>query len=273
MSWSIIPEFRLPDEPEALTYIAAVEAADGQTLEPAVKLAINAFIKGCKNDGIWPAIKASCILAGARTLAGALVPLVGAAPTNVSFVSGDYNRETGLVGDGSTKYLDSNQAGNADPQNSIHLSCWVSTVHNLAITTPINNFGGYVGCGGLATGATSIFRSGGAPTATNSVRNRNSATQVSFDPNPPPTGFYGMNRPSSASHSARTGGINYSFTQSSQSPATDNYLVLARNNGSNVAEGLSNARLAFYSIGESLDLALLDARVSALITAFGVAIP
>jgi hypothetical protein len=35
----------------------------------------------------------------------------------------------------------------------------------------------------------------------------------------------------------------------------------------------SNARLAFYSIGESLDLALLDARVTALITAFGVAIP
>jgi hypothetical protein len=105
MSWVIIPEFRLPDEPEALTYIAAVEAADGQALEPAVKLAINAFIKGCKNDGIWPAIKASCILAGARTLTGALVPLVGTAPTNVDglFVSGDYNRKTGLVGTGSTK--------------------------------------------------------------------------------------------------------------------------------------------------------------------------
>jgi hypothetical protein len=57
------------------------------------------------------AIKASCILAGARTLAGALVPLAGAAPTNVGpFVSGDYNRKTGLVGDGSTKYLNSNRA-------------------------------------------------------------------------------------------------------------------------------------------------------------------
>ena len=35
----------------------------------------------------------------------------------------------------------------------------------------------------------------------------------------------------------------------------------------------SNARLAFYSIGESIDLALLDARVTALITAFAAAIP
>jgi hypothetical protein len=31
--------------------------------------------------------------------------------------------------------------------------------------------------------------------------------------------------------------------------------------------------VAFYSIGESLDLALLDARVTDLINAFGVAIP
>jgi hypothetical protein len=37
--------------------------------------------------------------------------------------------------------------------------------------------------------------------------------------------------------------------------------------------GFADARLAFYSIGESLDLALLDTRVSALITAIGAAIP
>jgi hypothetical protein len=35
----------------------------------------------------------------------------------------------------------------------------------------------------------------------------------------------------------------------------------------------TNSRLAFYSIGESLDLALLDTRVTALITAIGAAIP
>jgi hypothetical protein len=52
------------------------------------------------------------------------------------------------------------------------------------------------------------------------------------------------------------------------------YWVFARNLGSIVSAGSpSLARLAFYSIGESLNLAALDARVSALITAFGVAIP
>jgi len=61
-------------DPDAQAYITAVETADGQALETAVRTAINNFVVGCKADGIWNAIKASCILAGARTLAGALVP-------------------------------------------------------------------------------------------------------------------------------------------------------------------------------------------------------
>ena len=52
---------------DASAYILAVEAADGQTLEPATRSAINKFVVGCKADGIWAAIKASCIMAGART--------------------------------------------------------------------------------------------------------------------------------------------------------------------------------------------------------------
>jgi hypothetical protein len=92
-------------DPDAKAYIAAVEVADGQALEPAIRTAYNNFILGCKSDGIWDAIKASCILAGARSLSGALVPLKGSAPTNNNFVSGDYVRTTGLVGDGTTKYL------------------------------------------------------------------------------------------------------------------------------------------------------------------------
>jgi hypothetical protein len=87
---------------DAGNYIQAVETADAQALEPATRKAINNFVIGCKQDGIWDAIKASCILAGARTRLGALTPLAGTAPTSFNFVDGDYNRKTGLVGDGST---------------------------------------------------------------------------------------------------------------------------------------------------------------------------
>ena len=43
------------------------------------------------------------------------------------------------------------------------------------------------------------------------------------------------------------------------------------NNGSTAA--YTNARISFYSIGESLDLALLDARVTTLMNAIAAAIP
>jgi len=55
----------------------------------------------------------------------------------------------------------------------------------------------------------------------------------------------------------------------SATPTTTNVYVFSRESG-----GIpTNARLTFYSIGESLDLAKLDARVTDLINAIGVAIP
>jgi hypothetical protein len=71
MSLLINSDFNGVTDPDAGRYIAAVEAADGQLLEFAVGKAMNNFIVGCKADGTWDAIKASCILSGARTLTGA----------------------------------------------------------------------------------------------------------------------------------------------------------------------------------------------------------
>jgi hypothetical protein len=240
-------------DPEITAYIAAVETADGQALEPAVKTAYINFILGCKADGIWNAIKASCILAGARTLNGALVPLVGTAPTNFNFVSGDYNRKTGLVGNGSTKYLNSNRNNNADPQNSKHLSVWRSS------SATIN--GGLLGSG-VATGHSHLYTGFGLFLTRN---NAATASQQSLTLSPNST-FYGTSRASSSGFTVRHGNVNYAATVTSQSPASAGILVFQ------TAE-TTNARLAFYSIGESLDLALLDARVTDLINAFAAAIP
>ena len=260
-------------DPDAQTYIAAVEAADGQAIEGDVALAINDFVVGCKTDGIWDAIKASCILAGARTLSGALVPLKGAAPTNNNFVAGNYNRETGLVGNATTKYLNSNRAGNADPQDDIHLAAWVTENHTPG-NTPTGSAGGmYVGNGGNSTGASSIGRQGGGGTRKNFVRSRNSNADTNIGTNPPTLGLFGMARSLSTSYIVRTGEANYSFNRNSESPPSDNYYVFARNDGSNSPEVICNGRLSFYSIGENLDLALLDNRVSTLMTDIGAAIP
>jgi len=259
MSWKITPSFYgYITDADAKDYLARVHAAEGQTLEPAVALAVEAFVVGCKNDGIWPAIKASCILAGARTLSGALVPLVGAAPTNFNFVSGDYNRKTGLVGNGSTKYLDGNRNNNADPQNSNHNTVWVSDPGSGGTQTLM----GANGSSGAETGTNGIiFFSGNLFT-----RNRCSTGSASSAEG---VGLSGMARNTSSEYLTRSSNTTSTISVSSQPPFSSNLLVFRRpGNFPNYA----TARLAFYSIGESLDLALLDGRVTTLINAFDAAI-
>jgi hypothetical protein len=253
---------QLPADADADAYIAAVEAADGQALEPGVKFAIKNFVLCCKDDGIWPAIKASCILAGARTLTGALVPLVGTAPTNVGglFVSGDYNRKTGLVGNGSTKYLNSNRNNNADPQNSKHISVYKSQAGIILGT----DTGALPSSGSGRTGLE--LTAGSVQEAyTNSVNTALVAGGLTI-------GFIGTSRSGASVITARNANVNYSGTVASTTPYNGNIFVFNRNlNGS--PNRYIDSRLAFYSIGESLDLALLDARVTDLINAFGAAIP
>jgi len=54
--------------------------ADGAGVETGVAVAVDAFVRDSKALGVWDSIRASCVLAGARTLAGALVPLKNEGP-------------------------------------------------------------------------------------------------------------------------------------------------------------------------------------------------
>jgi hypothetical protein len=253
-------------DPDAQAYISAVEAADTQALEVGVKDAINAFVVGCKADGIWTALKAVGILSGARTLPGCLVPLVGTAPTNFNFVAGDYDRKTGLVGDGSTKYLNSNRNCNADPQDSHHFSAYAST----AATSIAVRYPTYIGAGGADTGTTAFARD--ASNGQLFTRHRSSSFDLLGGGSD--TGLIGASRSASTGFVFRKSGTNTSYTRASQTPLNRNYFIYNTSLSTGPAsDSYSNARLAFYSIGESLDLALLDARVTALINAFAAAIP
>ena len=216
--------------------------------------AIDTFIVGCKADGIWDPIKACCVMAAWDGLNGALIPLKGDAPTNYNFVSDDYDRKTGLKGNGSTKYLDSNRNNNVDPQNSKHLALYQSslaTFSSLLLAT--TNVPGRSALISFTPGGISARINSG----TNTAQNGNAV------------GFIGGVRTSSTATSARVGGTDFPETVTSELPVSQNIGVFASGDG----QFPTDARLAFYSIGESLDLALLDARVSNLITAIGAAIP
>ena len=96
-----------------------------------------------------------------------------------------------------------------------------------------------------------------------------SLNNFSFDRPTLTTGFVGVSRAISTSYSFRGGNTTTNFSRTSGVPRNENIGVFANSNGAVP----SNARLAFYSIGESLDLARLDGRVTDLINAFAVAIP
>ena len=244
-----VPGWNGLTEPEAVSYVAAVEAADGQELEFGVAKAINDFVLGCKNDGIWDAIKASCILAGARTLNGALVPLVGTAPTNYNFVSDDYNRETGLVGDESTKYLDSNRNNNADPQDSKHIAAYIYSI-------PAGGPNPIIGVNTVASGGSWISRNADGTTSSQRV---NSPTSYAYaNAFPISLKLIGVSRPSSASQSHIAAQGIQTSTISSTTPVNEAIDVFR------AIGGYTNARIPFYSIGENLDLEKLDNRVTRL---------
>jgi hypothetical protein len=201
---------------------------------------------------------------GARTLSGALTPLKGGAPTNVNnnFVSGDYDRETGLLG-ASTKYIDSNFNRQAVGQDDCHAAIFVSA----AGTT---NFARALGCGdsnfGDGTGQTRLARAGNATDVFMS-HGRGVDTTVNVGGL---LNFAGLNRSGSASFNYRINGVANTVSSVSQTrPNLNFHLFQANPTGTGI---VFNGRLAFYSLGENLDLSLLDARVSALYTAIGAAI-
>lgn len=102
---------------DAVDYLARVAIADSQALETSVALAVNDLFIALKDPAFptptllthWQAVLAGQFLplCGARTLAGALLPLHVSMPTpsNTNFIPGDYNRKTGLKGDGTGKFI------------------------------------------------------------------------------------------------------------------------------------------------------------------------
>ena len=249
-------------DPDATIYINNVEAADGQPLEDTTKNAINAFVVGCKSDNIWDAIKSSCILAGARTLNGALTPLKGIAPTNNFFISSDYNRATGLLGDGSSKYLNTNRNNNADPQNNNHQTTYLTSFNpTSAIETVMGFSNGSIGYTAIvyvgADGSLRLFN-----------RSSSGSAIVVFSSVTYPQ-FMGTSRSISTSFSRIVN--NTLTTQNITTQTLSNFpiFVFASSNSSTPNPSqYSNSRIAFYSIGENLNLSLYKTRIDTLMSAY-----
>ena len=253
-------------DPDTASYIAAGEAEDGEPLEPAIVDAFDAFVRGCKDDasplpGVtnWQAMAAGGVvpLLGWRTLAAALLPLVGPAPTNNNFVSADYNRITGLKGDGTTKFLGLNRAGNADPQDNSHMAVYCT---ELVTTT---TYQALMGGGSNETGANNIL----VRTARWGARVRFSTFEEHPVGSTPAVGLFGVSRGAAENYQWRNASASGTQARASSAPSSANLRLFGRGDG---AENASRA--ALVSSGEPIDLAALQSRVATLTAAINEAL-
>lgn len=243
----------LPTDSDCLTYLSAVAAADGAGVEVGVAVAVDTFFRDTKAAGVFDALKASCILCGARTITGALVPLAGDAPTSNGFVSGDYSRTDGITGDG-TSYIDSGRANDDDPQNDNHNAVYVTAANTVSGGGLLIGATGAGGVGQNAIGSQPVFSRA-------YTRNRSSAASL-FAGQHSATGLVALNRSSGSAYTARFGGSDTVLAVASDGRTTDNVTIFNQ----------TNATIAFYSIGTAVDLAALDTAVTNLITAIGEAL-
>ena len=239
-------------------YIKAVETADGQSLENGVKIAIGNFIRGCKTDGIWSAIVSCCVFAGARTLNGALIPLKGPNLTNNQFTSAHYlDRKNGLLG-GGLRYLDSNVSNLMKVGN-------IWEVHAAAFTTGATSAGYILGSNTTADGSIALRPYNGASSLFRVHNSSGTTTTIN-----PIAGFVGASRVDGSFMNIAyntAGGLSVSSLASTvQSPIApySNIYIFDRQN-----VGLQyGGKISFYSLGYSLNLNLLAARVQTLMTAY-----
>jgi hypothetical protein len=275
-----------PDASSYITRVIAADTANGNSsgLEFDYKKAINNFVIGLKTDGIWSAINSCCILAGARTYQGCLIPLKGPNPTNYNFTSAYYNRKNGLSGGGTTatRYIDSNTTNLLGYDYATNSKAW--DVHASVFVTDNLNSSSVVSAGYVLgsdityNGAvairpysttSSIFRA----RATNSLSTYDPSSNIGV-------GFIGVSRgPSTDSTAGNKSYLSYNTTSNTQtsiitlSTAVSQYPNATTNPVSNIhvfqRSTPSSAvnfggKMSFYSIGNYLDLNVLASRVKIL---------
>jgi hypothetical protein len=266
----LVPRYKY--DPDAARYLAAVEAADGQALETPVRVAIDTFIKGLKaTPGLFDAIKASCILCGARTITGALVPLAGAAPTaQGGWASGDYSRTDGMTGDANALYLDTNFPGNSLASDSVF-----AFVNGSGFQTDDSGFKCPIGV--LAEGGPAglfdiaEYNSGGRFGRVGSLSlAAGSASGILSDCS------IAVSATSNTSLSLYQNGIELDSNSGARLPifSSDNLYVFTRNQLGGI-NGTTDATINIYIIGDGLpsgSVSALHTAVDNLITAIGEAL-
>jgi hypothetical protein len=152
--------------------------------------------------------------------------------------------------------LDSNRANDADPQDSKHLAVYATTATSAGQVYAGSSFD------------TSLYRAFGADF---SARVNRSTLFTVVTGAAASTGLLAANRPAFGTTETRAGGTTVTESRDANTHISENTAIFARLS-SGVASLYSDATLAFYSVGSSIDLTKLDTHITAYVTAIGAAL-
>jgi hypothetical protein len=230
-------------DPDAAAYIDLVQQYDNAALESGVQSAIDTFVTSLKSSNLWDDIIHLQLLTGPRTLEGLTVPLKGTGPNLYGFDISDYDRRTGLKGDGISKYVDTNVSManifNADGKYFM-----------VRIVRATNLNSAYLGANSMySTQGSCLFGVGGTSTTSNlrvlvaeSITTSNSLIHDQngvYGISKMPGGLYNLIYPTTTSTTSNT--LN-------TSPLDRNIYVLCTND-SLVPSNHSNGRVGIYILG------------------------
>jgi hypothetical protein len=244
-------------EPETNVYLARIVAA-GSSISSSNLGAVNTLFLALKTQSIWTLISELYLFAGVDNLTGCLVKAKGSGSlSNTSFAGGDHNRTTGLLGNGSSKYLNTGLANNALSGTSNHIFVEGSGFETSGDRIPAGAFNG----GPAASLLALDFYSAGI----SSRAYRSASAAISAVPRITTglitSGSFCGTRTSASSASIYQNGSLANNNTSSVSPAfsTRPIFVFALNNIGSPG-GYTAARLRAVSIGSGLS----DAQASSL---------
>lgn len=234
---------------ETLAYISAVEAADGRMLERAVLEAIVPFANW--RIPIGGTFQPRCI---GRTVAGALVPMVGVAPTLIGFTPDLYSRRTGFKGNGTSFIINSGVNDDTQPETNLHLAIYLSEAD-----TTLGQFARYSGHNRGGTTAIALSR---MELGANGVNNR-SQTRLGYATANSGT-VLGTSRNNANTYTCinpNAGSIITSPVTASNPPQGGRIISHARNSSEFAGQlelgNYQNERSALFSWGPSTDLLTL----------------
>ena len=240
---------------EAQNYFGRLDTA-GDTTYVDYKLPLANYIDSLVTLGgaYWDDMKSAASFVGVG-IQGVTVPLRSGMPTltNNNFVAGDLDQLTGLLSDGSTKYLATGLTGTDLSQDDHSFSFYASSASNTGFAggTYSTNFNRPIAIA-IGPGTTNFYSTAAV----------DQTAKVTSAP-----ALVGLSRSASTEYTARTNQGDETVTRTSGIPNTGGLSLFAV--GAGVAP--TEARLATYHAGPALDLATLEGLQDTLLSEVAVA--